>query len=686
MTTAKHPGRTRRPRSTIFGLALAVSIAIGQASLSALADPPVDTPGPASADGVVPVIRDTRSSNDDCVELGFDHGISIAANGQVSSGDLTVTVSGYNSPTGFVDWSSNLPIHGVYVKGGPSGGNLFSYPSGDTGDQDLHTPQKADGSYYSVSHLAFCWNDVALEPDVVVEKANGPAGAVLANGTITYTLKVSNDGTGDATGVVVTDALPAGVSFDSATPGCTEVAGTVTCDLGDIGAGASLSVEITVTVDEGTCGTIANVATVSATNEQEDDEGNNTSNEVTNTVTCDEPSPPDVQVSKSSDAEGVLGQGDTFSYTITVTNVGDEAATGVTFNDDLPEGEPLTVDLSSWPTFDGALCTIASSVGQDGIVHQSVHCGPTSLDPGESQTVTINVIVTGDDCGTITNVVDVTASNEPAGNVGPDNHDEVADEVECVPRIRLVKGGPDLAHVGDTVTYRFAVINNGSVDLTDVVLSDPDCEGPLQRTDDGNGDATLAVGERWEYRCDRTIVAADGDVVPNEATVQGGHEGGAVSDTDDHLIEVIHPAIGIDKTASPTSGAPGTTIVYTYVVTNTGDTDLYDIAVTDDRLGAIGTVAFLAAGASAELTAQVALGDSPVTNVGTASGHDVLGLSVSATDAASVTVVAAGGGSGGGSPFTGAETAGPIALAILLLTLGAALVGGTRRRAARNED
>jgi hypothetical protein len=89
----------------------------------------------------------------------------------------------------------------------------------------------------------------------------------------------------------------------------------------------------------------------------------------------------------------------------------------------------------------------------------------------------------------------------------------------------------------------------------------------------------------------------------------------------------------------------------------------------------------LGIGASTELTAEIALGGTPVTNVGTASGQDVLGAPVTDSDEASVTVVAAGGGSGGGSPFTGAEAAGPIALAIVLLTLGAALVGGTRHRA-----
>ena len=100
--------------------------------------------------------------------------------------------------------------------------------------------------------------------------------------------------------------------------GAREAAGLVTCALGDIGAGASVSVDITVTVDDTVCGSIANVAHVSATNETGEATENNTSNEVTNSVECEEPSPPDLQVTKSSDAEGLLHEDDEFLYTITV--------------------------------------------------------------------------------------------------------------------------------------------------------------------------------------------------------------------------------------------------------------------------------------------------------------------------------------------------------------------------------
>ena len=684
MTRPRH----RAERRTLLGLVVslafvAAAAAIGQVGLiAAHAAPPVDSPGPPSADGVHPVIVDTPSSNDDCDHLGFDHGISIAGNGQASSGGMTVTVSGYNSPTGFADWSSTLPIHGVYVKGGPSGGNLFRYPAGDTGDQDLHTPQKSDGGYYNVSHLALCWNDVAAAPDVSIVKANDPEGIVAHGDTITYTLTVTNDGDGDATDVHATDQLPAGVTFVDATPGCGHAAGVVTCALGDIGPGASLSVDITVTVDDGVCGTIANTAHVAASNETEQAAGNNDSNEVSNTVECQEPSPPDLQVTKTSDADGILHEDDEFLYTITVTNIGDEQANGVELIDDLPDGDALFVLLSPYPTFGGRACVIAGSVGPSGVPHTTVQCpGPITLAPGASASVTIKVVVSGTVCGPITNVVDVEGTNEPAANVGPDNHAEASDEIACAPRIRLLKGGPALAHVGDTVPYVFDVKNTGGLDLSNIDLTDPKCDTTPTLIDDADGDAVLAVDESWTYGCDHTIVAGDGNPVHNVAKVSGDHDGATVSDTDTHDIDVIHPAIDLEKTAGPTSGSPGTTILYTYAVTNTGDTALFDISVDDDILGHIGGIASLAVGQTSDLTATITLGSSPITNTGTAAGSDVLGLSVSDVDDATVTVVAgAGGGDGDGSPFTGSGAALLAGVAAALVVVGSILLAVTRKR------
>ena len=247
-------------------------------------------------------------------------------------------------------------------------------------------------------------------------------------------------------------------------------------------------------------------------------------------------------------------------------------------------------------------------------------------------------------CGSITNVVDVEGSNEPAENVGPDNHAEATDAGRVRPPDPPGRRAGPHSRTSATPSPTSSPPPTPEASICpNIDLTDPKCDSAPTLSDDGNGDAVLAVDEHWSFRCDHTIAAGDGDPVHNVATVTGDHEGGTVSDTDAHDVDVIHPDIDLEKTASPTSGPAGTTIVYTYAVTNTGDTTLFDISIDDDTLGHIGDIPSLAAGQTAERTFEITLGSSPITNVATASGADVLGGSVSDVDDATVTVVAGGG-------------------------------------------
>ena len=63
---------------------------------------------------------------------------------------------------------------------------------------------------------------------------------------VVYTLTASNAGPNDATGVTITDSLPAGLDFLDASPGCENNNGTVTCDVGTIASGDNASVTIAV--------------------------------------------------------------------------------------------------------------------------------------------------------------------------------------------------------------------------------------------------------------------------------------------------------------------------------------------------------------------------------------------------------------------------------------------------------
>jgi uncharacterized repeat protein (TIGR01451 family) len=105
---------------------------------------------------------------------------------------------------------------------------------------------------------------------------------------LTYTIKVKNRGPDQATGVTITDQLPAGVRFVSvSSPGgsCSHAAGLVTCTYGSpvrVGARGAVTVKIVV-VAPSTTGPISNTAHVSA-NETDPVPGNNQDTETTNVV------------------------------------------------------------------------------------------------------------------------------------------------------------------------------------------------------------------------------------------------------------------------------------------------------------------------------------------------------------------------------------------------------------------
>src|SRR5215470_8970144 len=77
------------------------------------------------------------------------------------------------------------------------------------------------------------------DTDLSLTKSDSPDPVVQDN-NLTYTIQVSNPGTLPATNVMVSDPLPSGVDFVSATGGtCQHSGGTVTCDLGQVNAGAT---------------------------------------------------------------------------------------------------------------------------------------------------------------------------------------------------------------------------------------------------------------------------------------------------------------------------------------------------------------------------------------------------------------------------------------------------------------
>ncbi len=296
-------------------------------------------------------------------------------------------------------------------------------------------------------------------------------------------------------------------------------------------------------------------------------------------------------------------------------------------------------------------------------------CTLPTLAAGASEAVHVTSPTGGSSCGAIQNHAAATTTNDGSAQASGTT------VVECPVGIDIVKTGPGLAHVGDTVEYVMTVTATTITPLGSVTVTDPRCDvAPVFVLGD-DGDLLLQPGETWSYSCPHKILASDPDPLPNTATALGIGNGTTVTDTDDHVVDIIHPTITIDKTVNPLAGNPGDPVVYTYVVKNTGDTTLYEIVVDDDKLGRIGTIAFLFAGKSATLTKGTTLGTTGVTNIGTATGVDILRKRVTDDDKATVTVVA-------GVKLVATGT-GPVGwrLGVLLLAAGTFLLAaGTRRR------
>lgn len=162
----------------------------------------------------------------------------------------------------------------------------------------------------------------------------------VAGSTGSWSLTVSNAGPVDETGpIVVTDTLPANVSFVSATGtgwSCSETSGTVSCsNPGGVAVGAALPpVTLEVLVDSGATGSISNTASVSGVL-FDNVSGNDDATSLTPIVEADMSTSTKSVVDRNG---GEANPGDVLRYTISVSEASGIPLSGVVATDDIPSG------------------------------------------------------------------------------------------------------------------------------------------------------------------------------------------------------------------------------------------------------------------------------------------------------------------------------------------------------------
>lgn len=282
--------------------------------------------------------------------------------------------------------------------------------------------------------------------DIEVTKAVDQDTPLSLNTPLTFTVTATNLGPGDATGVQLTDLLPAGLAYQSHTAGAgTYTSGTGLWDIGALAEGASAT--LTVIATNTAFGTLVNTATRTATDQTDPDDSNDVAS-----VEVLSGGAADLSLTKTVDTASTYEE-DEVTFTLRLTNQGPDPATGVAVQDLLPAGIVFVSASASQGSYDAG--TGAWTVG--------------SLASGIR--VELLIVARADQPGLFTNTASVSALDQADPD---DTNDSASVQVDVSPAadLSVTKSGPGSATLGSVVSYTIVARNDGPSDVTGASLSD----------------------------------------------------------------------------------------------------------------------------------------------------------------------------------------------------------------------
>ena len=465
--------------------------------------------------------------------------------------------------------TGNQPLTGVIVTD-PFVSNLQLVPSAATADNELdlgetwnytatHAVTQAEmdaGGLITNTATADSTQTAPVSDDASVPVEQKPAMTIAKDATVpggtadvvgevvSYTIEVRNTGNQTLTDVQVTDAFIDDLQL---------IVDAASSD-GKLGVDEvwrySASHQVTQPdIDAG--GNITNTATADSAQTEP----------VTDDAFVPVEQKPAMQIQKSASVPGGSADtvGELITYTVTLTNTGNQTLTGITASD--PSVSNLDL-VPSDATADGELDVNESwtYIATRAVTQADIDAGGNILNTA-----------TGDSSQTppVEGTASVPVAQRPAMDIA---------KQASVP-------GNSADTVGGIISYTILVRNTGNQTLTEVQVTDPFVSDLQLVIDDASSDGRLGVDEVWRYTASHKVTQQDIDddgTIDNTATADS-QQTEPVSASASVPVEQ-RPALVIAKDAAVPGGTAdyaGEIISYTIAVTNTGTQTLTGVSVAD---------------------------------------------------------------------------------------------------------
>ena len=433
-------------------------------------------------------------------------------------------------------------------------------------------------------------SNVTSTSGVVITKT-GPSNAVAGN-VISYQIEVGNNGPSNATGIQITDPVPAALTNVSWS---TQVAGTAVITAGSTGANSSVNVianiaagasnkviiTVTGTINPAFAGDITNIATATP---QE-----NGSAPVSSQVVTNVKKQPVFTITKTGPATAIAGSN--ITYTIVVNNTGPSNS----LNTVITDAVPVSITNVSWTaTVTGGAVLINSGATGTG--------NAISLNANFNVNSTIELVVSGtinsNATGTIINSATVTPV-EPG--ITPVTSTPVNTVLSAKSGLTILKTAPATANSGEAISYTITVGNTGpsnaiAANITDVIPAEIQ---DLSWTSSVTGSAVItsgATGTGNNLQTIANIPAGTGNkvVITVNGTISSAYSGNSINTVSAAATEPASPSPTSTSTTAvsrlpellvtksgPSNVIAGDAITYKIIVSNTGTGDAIGATIRD---------------------------------------------------------------------------------------------------------